>query len=238
MPSPFYFRAIRKAFRIATGPIKRYQTSQAVRRLQHSHPDTPDYPHYLQMQIEQTRGKTTKDASFRLVPFVELVRQHCTNLSPNSSILCIGPRNETEVNVFEERGFQNVTAIDLWSSSPRIMSQDMHQLQFKDDSFDLIFASHVLEHAYDFERVARECTRVLRDGGYIFCAVPINYETGEFDRHDFKNPEGLLHHFSPHQDNILVQDVHPDEMILLFTLKKQPGPHDSEDRAHTDKETS
>jgi SAM-dependent methyltransferase len=221
MRRPLYFRAIRKIFHIATRLIRDYQTSQVVRRLQNSHPDTLDYPHYLRMQIQQTRSKIKKNANERLVPFVELVQQHCTDLSPDSPILCIGSRNEIELNIFEERNFQNVTAIDLWSSSPRIVSQDMHQMQFKDDSFNLIFASHVFEHAYDFERVAHECTRVLKGGGYIFCAVPISYDTGEFDRHDFKNPEGLLSHFALHADRVIVQDVRTDEMVLLFTLKKQ-----------------
>jgi hypothetical protein len=152
MSSLLYFMAIRKAFRIATGPISGYQASQEVRRLQSSHPDTSDYPRYLQVQIQQTRGKARKDASERLVPYVALAHQHCTDLSPDFPLLCIGSRNEVELNAFEERKFQRITAID---------------------------------------------------------------------RYDFKNREGLLSHFAPHVNRVIVKDVRPDEMVLRFTLKKQ-----------------
>ncbi len=110
-------------------------------------------------------------------------------------MLCIGARNEVELDVFARESFRNVTAIDLWSASQRIRVCDMHALTFPDNAFALVFASHVFEHAWDFPRVAAECVRVLRPGGYLFCAVPTGFEPSEHDRYDFKDAKGLRAYF-------------------------------------------
>jgi SAM-dependent methyltransferase len=177
------------------------------------------YRRYLRAQIRQSRAKRAKDASFRLVPFVELIHRACPELPPTAPLLCIGARNEVELDVFMRAGFTNVTAIDLWSRSPRIQVCDMHRLTFPDDAFALIFASHVFEHAWDFSRVAGECVRVLRKGGYLFCAVPTGFEPSEHDRYDFKDAKGVLAYFAPWPVT-LVEEAHlrPGELSLLLRL--------------------
>jgi SAM-dependent methyltransferase len=178
-----------------------------------------DYRLYLWGQIRQSRAKRHKDASFRIVPFVELLKQHCPNLAAASPILCIGARNEVELDVFARNGFQNVIGIDLWSSSPRILVCDMHRLIFPDASFDLIFASHVFEHAWDFRRVAAECVRVLRPGGYIFCTVPTGFVPSTHDRYDFNDTKGILEHFDPYKPALLVEErLRPGELTVLFRV--------------------
>ena len=49
---------------------------------------------------------------------------------------------------------------------------DMHEMTFSDDSFDVVYASHSLEHSYDVERVVREIVRVARDGAVVGVEVP------------------------------------------------------------------
>jgi SAM-dependent methyltransferase len=172
-------------------------------------------------QVRQSRAKRHKDASFRIVPFVELIKQRCSNLTPASPILCIGARNEVELDVFARNGFGNVVGIDLWSRSPRIIVCDMHQLRFPDAFFDLIFASHVFEHAWDFRRVAGECARVLRPGGYIFSAfpTPAKFEPNAHDRVDFGSAEGLVRYFEPWRAELLgAWSLRPQEVAVLFTL--------------------
>lgn len=67
------------------------------------------------------------------------------------------------------------TNVDITSSDPSIIAHDLRQrLPFDDQSFDLVYHSHVLEH---FDRNAarvflRECFRVLRPDGLIRVAVP------------------------------------------------------------------
>lgn len=180
-----------------------------------------DYRRYLRAQIRQSRAKRHKDAGFRLVPFVELIQRHCTDLTANSPVLCIGVRNEVELDVFGRNGFRNVTGIDLWSASPRIVVCDMHALVFPDASFDLAFASHAFEHSWDFSRVAAECVRVLRPGGYLFCAVPTGFEPSNHDRYDFRDASGIQAYFARWRVTVLAEErLRPGELSVLFRVER------------------
>jgi SAM-dependent methyltransferase len=181
--------------------------------------DRLDYQLYRWGQIRQSRAKRHKDTSFRIVPFVELIKRHCPDLVAASPILCIGARNEVELDVFARNGFQDVIGIDLWSCSPRILVCDMHRLIFPDASFDLVFASHAFEHARDFSRVAVECVRVLRPGGYVFCAVPTGFQLSAHDRYDFKDAKGILEHFESWNPTLLAEErLRPGELTVLFRV--------------------
>lgn len=182
--------------------------------------DRMAYQRYVHAQIRQSRGKRWKDASFRIEPFVQVIKAHCLDLARGASVLCVGARNEIEVNIFAREGFPRVTAIDLWSSSPKIRKMDMHSLDFPDDSFDLIFASHVFEHAYDFPRVAKECARTLRPGGYLFCAFPTGFEINEHDRIDLGDTKGLLRFFESYGVELLYEGQHLTEVSVLLRIKK------------------
>jgi SAM-dependent methyltransferase len=55
--------------------------------------------------------------------------------------------------------------------------EDLTKLSFGDSSFDLVIASHVLEHISDDESAIREIRRVLSPGGRAVLPVPILSET-------------------------------------------------------------
>lgn len=177
-----------------------------------------DYARYRWAQVRQTRAKRHKDASFRLRPFAALVRERCPELGSGSDVLSLGPRNEIELQILEEAGLGSVIGLDLWPASARIRRGDMHRLPFGDASFDLVFASHVFEHAFDFLRVAAECRRVLRPGGAIFCAVPTGFEPNEHDRTVFGTPEEIVAHFAAAGPTVLHRVARPGELIVLFRL--------------------
>ena len=178
------------------------------------------YLRYLRDQVWQTRAKRHKDARFRLVPFVDIVRRHCPDLGPEARILSIGPRNEIELDVFTEAGFTNITGIDLYSRSSRVRRMDMHRLKFPDATFDLVFGSHVFEHAWDLGRVAHEVIRVLKPKGHVFCAVPRGGEPNWHDRHRFDTPEDVIAYFGHAEPEILYQETRPQEIRLLFRVSR------------------
>ena len=160
-----------------------------------------DYAEYVEQQIWKTRGKLFTNSRSRLDIYVDLVLEHCTNLSSNPKVLSIGPRNHFELDSMSDRGLSNVTGVDLWPTDSRIVKGDMHDLPFEDSQFDLVFASHVFEHSYDFSKVAQQVARVLKPNGYLFAAIPIDYEIGTVDRVDFGTYENFIEHFpnEPHQ---------------------------------------
>ena len=53
------------------------------------------------------------------------------------------------------------------------LQADICDLPLDDDSFDFVFASHVLEHIQDDHSALREIARVLRPGGVAILPVPI-----------------------------------------------------------------
>jgi SAM-dependent methyltransferase len=53
-----------------------------------------------------------------------------------------------------------------------VVNLDILQLQFADNSFDLIICNHVLEHVQDDHAAMRELLRVLRPGGHAILQVP------------------------------------------------------------------
>jgi predicted SAM-dependent methyltransferase len=67
------------------------------------------------------------------------------------------------------------TNLDLTPSSPNVSVYDCREpLPFEDESFDVVYHSHVIEHLRreDVIRFLRECCRVLRPGGILRVAIP------------------------------------------------------------------
>ena len=67
------------------------------------------------------------------------------------------------------------TNVDLFTSASGILAHDLRRpLPFPDNSFDVVYHSHVLEHfsRADSLRFLRECYRVCRPGGVIRVVVP------------------------------------------------------------------
>jgi len=52
------------------------------------------------------------------------------------------------------------------------LKMDIHDIPFDDNTFDVIFCNHVLEHVYDDRQCMRELARVLAPGGMAIMQVP------------------------------------------------------------------
>jgi hypothetical protein len=67
------------------------------------------------------------------------------------------------------------TNVDCVSSGPNVLVRDLKQgVAFDDNSFDVVYHSHVLEHFTrdDGHKFLKECHRVLRPDGVVRIAVP------------------------------------------------------------------
>ncbi|MFA7615838.1 MAG: methyltransferase domain-containing protein [Weeksellaceae bacterium] len=53
---------------------------------------------------------------------------------------------------------------------------DIQDLPFEDNSFDVIFCNHVLEHVADHKKALSELYRVMEPGGWGIFQVPIRYQ--------------------------------------------------------------
>jgi SAM-dependent methyltransferase len=67
---------------------------------------------------------------------------------------------------------------------------DLQSMPFGDESFDLIFCSHVLEHVPDDHKAMREMFRVLRAGGLAVILVPTRNHPHTYEDETITTPEG------------------------------------------------
>jgi SAM-dependent methyltransferase len=75
---------------------------------------------------------------------------------------------------------------------------DLQQLPFEDATYDLVFASHVLEHIPDDARAISEIRRILKPGGIAILPVPVICErTVEYPE---ANPHEAYHFRAPGWD--------------------------------------
>ena len=68
--------------------------------------------------------------------------------------------------------FQRYETADLFDQNQTHVA-DISNMQFADESYDCVYASHVLEHVADDEQAVREIHRILRPGGVAILPVPI-----------------------------------------------------------------
>ena len=97
---------------------------------------------------------------------------------------------------FQQQKFIDYLSADL--SSPDAMVQmDVTDIQFPDNSFDVIYCSHVLEHVPDDRKAMSEFYRVLKPGGWAILQVPITAET-TFEDPPVTSPQERLRVFGQH----------------------------------------
>lgn len=64
------------------------------------------------------------------------------------------------------------------------VKMDIHEIPFEENTFDIIFCNHVLEHVNDDFLALREMKRVLKPGGWAILQVPFFYPLTEVTYED------------------------------------------------------
>jgi len=97
---------------------------------------------------------------------------HIRHLKRNAKkVLCIGARDDSELQTFLDAGFDEVAGIDIATHTDMIERMDMAELTPEFGTFDVIYCSHVLEHVIDPVETLRAIKSVARD--LIFIILPI-----------------------------------------------------------------
>ncbi len=190
---------------------------------------SPQYRDYLETQLRRSLSKRTNDPGIGarvLIDQVELQRR-----PGDAAVLCVGCRNGVEIDEFRARGFESVVGIDLFSQRDDILVMDMHEMAFADDSFDVVYASHALEHAYDVDTVLQEIARVGRDGAIVAVEVPLRHRGSTADRVEFPGIEELRQASRPYLREELWGEEQPPQSAtnaqgsdiarIVFRLRKE-----------------
>lgn len=101
-------------------------------------------------------------------------------------VLVLGT-TDWELYILEEKfpkaRFIGITLEEKFQTKKNIAIQDMHDLEFKDKSFDFVYGSQILEHSPAPVIVLAQVNRVLREGGEFFFWIP----------HDIDNQKSWYH---------------------------------------------
>jgi len=124
--------------------------------------------HKTKHSIAKTKSynrNKTRHRSIRIIKKIDDVKK----------ILCIGCRSCVEISYFRNKGY-DTTGIDIISASKckDFIQMDAHNLtdKFEHNSFDLVFASHVLEHIFDVDSVLKAIRKIVSKAIYIVLPIP------------------------------------------------------------------
>ena len=97
------------------------------------------------------------------------------------------------------RQIRNLNYLSADLKSPRAMvKMDITDIQYPDNTFDVIYCSHVLEHIPDDRKALSELYRVLSPGGWAVLQVPITGEKTEEDL-SIVDPRERLKRYGHHE---------------------------------------
>ena len=143
--------------------------------------------------------------------------------------LIIGPRTEGDIYQALLSGIkkENLFAIDLFTYSPFITLGDMHNIPFKDNTFDLILSGWTLTYSEDNKKAIDEIIRVSKNN----CLVGIGYTFKDHHFHQDRiiNSEKLFSlfgdslkdvHFKYHPNDQVIDNIKSKRSIYMIKVKK------------------
>jgi ubiquinone/menaquinone biosynthesis C-methylase UbiE len=146
----------------------------------------PTHEEYLiaQKRWASNESATPKFAAGQLRYLHFMLRDFPCNLK----VLDLGCGDGTGLKVLKNMAFKEVVGVDLCETKLALAKEvgfpvvtcDFHALPFPDRSFDVVYSSHSLEHAYRPAQVVSEIVRVLRSPGILLCVLPYP-DTGDWN---------------------------------------------------------
>lgn len=112
----------------------------------------------------------------------------------NYKVLHIAPEQEF-LRRFKKMKNLDYTSADLFSPIVDVKA-DLLDLPFENESFDIVFCNHVLEHIEDDRKAMSELYRVMKKGGWGIFQVPMkNSLKKTYEDFTIKDPKERQKHF-------------------------------------------
>lgn len=123
-------------------------------------------------------------------------------LQKNINILDVGCRDGRQIEILKSKGFEQVKGIELTIKGVNfcldkgldVIQADIHNLVPR-KKFNLVIATHVIEHCYNVIEAVYRIKNVLKDDGLLFIEVPTNRKDnkGEWGHYiNFKNSNDVF----------------------------------------------
>ncbi len=158
-----------------------------------------NYQEYLDKQLEKTldplRIEKWKGDEWQIKVdgFRHIFKRNEEFLKNKKEAICLGARTGQEVHVLRELGL-NCVGIDLVDFPPYTIKGDIHNLQFEDSKFDLIF-TNIVDHSLYLEQFISEMERVCVDGGIMILNILQNQPGDDYSENVINDTEPLIKMF-------------------------------------------
>ena len=114
--------------------------------------------------------------------------------SQNYKVLHIAPEQEF-LRKFKKQSNLEYISADLYSPIVDVKA-DILDLPFADESFDVVFCNHVLEHIQDDQKAMSELHRVMKKGGWGIFQVPLKCSLEKsYEDFSITDPQERQKHF-------------------------------------------
>jgi glycosyltransferase involved in cell wall biosynthesis len=139
-----------------------------------------DFESYKKAQLETFKSHEDESPRWKEGQ-IRFVQKTFKETSRDLRILDIACGAGCGLGAFREMGFTAVEGFE-WDAEKAKRAEkhgypvhvgDMHDLsRFKDESFDVVYSSHTLEHAFDASKVLSEFRRILKPSGQLVLVLP------------------------------------------------------------------
>lgn len=140
----------------------------------------PDYEVYKTLQTVQYCSLESQSAVWRQGQ-ERYIQAMFSAIDRQCSILDIACGDGVGLRCFRDMGFTNVIGVEFnpkkvalaRESGFPVLESDLHRLDtIADNTFDIVYSSHTLEHAYVPSVAIDELARVLKRGGCMYVVLP------------------------------------------------------------------
>jgi len=165
------------------------------------------YEDYVNKQLEKTldpnRIKKWKGQEWQIKVdgFRHLFKRNKEFLQNKKNSICLGARTGQEVFVLRDLGLNSI-GVDLVEFPPYTIKGDIHNLEFDDEKFDLIF-TNILDHSLYLEKFISEMERVCVKDGIIILNILENMPGDDYSENAINSPEPIIKIF---KNSILIRN--------------------------------
>lgn len=158
-----------------------------------------DYDQYIDLQKSKTSDERrivkwkTDEWDIKLKGFINMFKRHIEIINKSKNSLCLGSRTGQEVAALQSFGIDSI-GVDLIDFPPYTIIGDIHNLPFENNSFDLAF-SNIYDHILYPEKFAAECSRVLKESGFLILHISLGFDPDEYSVNYVYNEKQIIEMF-------------------------------------------
>ena len=157
------------------------------------------YKSYLLKQKEKTSDPKkkkkwlTSEWQIKLDGFKKIFLRNHKFIKNANKCLCLGSRTGQEVKALRDIG-KDAIGIDLVSFPPYTIIGDIHNLNFNNKTFDLVF-TNVIDHSLNPFKMVSEMERVTKINGIIIVHLALYLKVDDYAENEISNPKSFIKMF-------------------------------------------